>query len=54
MTVLFWMLVFFFFPIILPTALLFFTLACSMVVCVGWCACAIIGVLADRVKRWRY
>ena len=50
MTVLFWMLVFFFFPVILLLAIT----VCALIVDVGWVACAVFGVLIDRVQRWRY
>jgi hypothetical protein len=50
MTVIFWTLVFFFFPVIMLLAIA----VCALIVDVGWVACAVIGVLLDRVKRWRY
>jgi hypothetical protein len=50
MKVIFWMLVFFFFPVIMLLAIA----VCALIVDVGWVACAVIGVLVDRVKRWRY
>ena len=50
MTVIFWMLVFFFFPVILLLAIT----VCALIVDVGWVACAVFGVLIDRVQRWRY
>ena len=50
MTVIFWMLVFFFFPVILLLAIT----VCALIVDVGWVACAVIGVLVDRMLRWRY
>ena len=50
MKVIFWMLVFFFFPVILMLAIA----VCALIVYVGWVACAVIGVLIDGVQRWRY
>jgi hypothetical protein len=50
MTVIFWMLVFFFFPVILMLAIA----VCALIVDVGWVACAVIGVLVYLVQRWRY